>query len=375
MAVDLRHVTAVLKTALLRDLGDEVDLIFRYGSFLKETMHHYSDLDISYVPVHETTWHSITVLVDDMLCDLYPIHWSRLASMADFENVSSTVLFHYEIVYARSADVAARFHALPARLHALQAPAARLTTLRKAQAYFQRTGYPYYLLQQQAANGHLLACLQHAQEILGTVFHTLALCNQAPVDTRKLAQVLALPKLPVDFAVTVERMTNAFTPAAVLAATEQLLGTTRDLLLAEQRQLPDQETGYPAAFGAGYPELKNGLQHVLLACERQDLFALKVPLLSLYQELSRIIAQATTGIAYTEFNSLADYEQDLSGLGFPALLPSVEARDFAGLHQQCLAFDAHLQQFLTARGVNLNAFATVEALQSYLRVETGITQP
>lgn len=371
MAVDLRHVTAVLKTALLRDLGDEVDLIFRYGSFLKETMHHYSDLDISYVPVQETTWHSITVLVDDMLCDLYPIHWSRLESMAAFENVSSTVLFHYEIVYARSADVAARFRALPARLHALQEPAARLTTLRKAQAYFQRTGYPYYLLQQQAANGHLLACLQQAQAILGTVFHCLALCNQAPVDTRKLAQVLALPKLPVDFALTVERMTNAFTPAALLAATEQLLHTTRDLLLAEQQQLPDQETGYPAAFGAGYPELKNGLQHVLLACERQDLFALKVPLLSLYQELSRIIAQATTGVAYTEFNSLADYEQDLSGWGFPALLPSVEAQDFAGLHQQCLAFDAHLQHFLTARGVNLNAFATVEALQRYLQVETA----
>lgn len=57
------------------------------------------------------------------------------------------------------------------------------------------------------------------------------------------------------------------------------------------------------------------------------------------------------------------------GLGFPALLPSVEAHDFAGLHRQCLAFDAHLQQFLTARGVQLNAFATVEALQSYLKVE------
>lgn len=82
-------------------------------------------------------------------------------------------------------------------------------------------------------------------KILGTVFHCLALCNQAPVDTRKLAQVLALPKLPVNFAVTVERMTNAFTPAAVLAATVQLLNTTRDLLLAEQRQLPDRTVTQP----------------------------------------------------------------------------------------------------------------------------------
>lgn len=366
MAVDLQHVTEVLKTALLRDLGDEVDLIFRYGSFLQGNMHQYSDLDISYVPVHETTWHSITVLVDDMLCDLYPIHWSRLEEMANFENVSSTVLLNYQIVYERTADVGARFRALPERLHTLQQPAARPAMLSKAQVYFQRTGYPAYLLRQQAANGHYLACLQQVLEIRGTVFHCLALCNQAAIDTRKLPQVLALPKLPVNFAETLERLTNASTPADLLAACDQLLQTTRDLLLAEQRQVADKATGYPAAFGAGYPELKNGLQHVLLACERQDRFGLQVPLLSLYHELSRMIAQATTGVAYTGFNSLAEYEQDFVGLGFPALLPALAAGDFTALHRQCVAFDAHLQHFLTQHDVPLNTFTTVDELQRYL---------
>lgn len=366
MSVDLPRVTAVLKTALLRDLGDEVDLIFRYGSFLKGNMHSYSDLDISYVPVHETTWHSITVLVDDMLCDLYPIHWSRLEEMADFENISSTVLLNYQIVYERTAAVGARFRALPERLYALQQPAARPAMLRKAQAYFQRTGYPAYLLRQQAANGHFFACLQQALEIRSTVFHCLALCNQAAIDTRKLPQVLALPKLPVNFAETMAHLTNATTPADLLAACDQLLQTTRDLLLTEQRQVADSAIGYPAAFGAGYPELKNGLQHVLLACERQDRFALQVPLLSLYHELSRMIAEATTGVVYTGFNSLAEYEQDFVGLGFPALLPAVEAGDFDALHRQCVAFDAHLQRFLTQHGISLNTFATVDELQRYL---------
>ena len=64
MAVDLNQLIEVQKDALLRDLGDEVELIFRYGSFLKNATHRYSDLDISYVPVHEATWHSITVMVD-----------------------------------------------------------------------------------------------------------------------------------------------------------------------------------------------------------------------------------------------------------------------------------------------------------------------
>jgi predicted nucleotidyltransferase len=50
VTVDLNPITEVLKIALLRDLGDEVELIFRYGSQLKGTTHAYSDLDLSYVP-------------------------------------------------------------------------------------------------------------------------------------------------------------------------------------------------------------------------------------------------------------------------------------------------------------------------------------
>ena len=121
-----------------------------------------------------------------------------------------------------------------------------------------------------------------------------------------------------------------------------------------------------AAFGAGYPELKGDLQHLLLACERRDGFSLKRVLVSLYHELALAMANAETGIRYTPFNSLADYEQDFVARGFPALLPYAEAQDFAALHAQCLAFDAHLQTFLLDRGVNLYAFATLEELQQHL---------
>jgi hypothetical protein len=366
MAVDLSQITEVLQAALLRDLGEEVDLIFRYGSHLMGNAHAYSDLDISYVPVQEATRHHITVLVADTLCDLYPIHWSQLESMANFENVSSTVLLNYQIVYQRSAAAAERMQRLAARLAVLQQPAARPTMLTKAQELFQRTGYPYYLLRQQAARGHLLACLQQAQQILRTVLHCLAVCNQACIDTRKLEQVLALPKLPANFAETVDQLTPGQTTAGLVTACERLLESTRDLLLAEQRQLVDHTANFATAFGAGYPELKADLQHILLACERQDRFALQGPLLSLYHELSLAIALAVSGIRYSSFNSLAEYEQDLVALGFPALLPLLEAGDFAELHRQCLIFDQHLRQFLVEHGVNLYTYATIEDLQTAL---------
>lgn len=366
MSADLLQITEVLTTALLRDLGDEVDLIFCYGSYLKGNAHAYSDLDISYVPVQEATGHSITVMVADRLCDLYPIRWSTLEQMANFENISSTVLLNYQLIYQRSAAAAERMAALAARLKSLQEPAARPLMLRKALDLFQQIGYPYYLLQQQAANGHLPACMQQTETILRTALHCLAVYNQACIDTRKLAQVLALPHLPAGFAATITQLTHATTTATLLTACDQLLQTTRELLLAAQRQWPDGEASFPGAFGAGYPELKGALQHILLACERQDRFALQGPLLSLYHELQRIMAEARTSVRYTGFNSLADYEQDLVALGFPALLPYVVAGDLQGLHEQCLAFDRHLRQWLTVHGVSLYTFATVDELRHHL---------
>ena len=366
MTADLTRITEVLKTALLRDMGDEVDLIFRYGSHLKGAAHRYSDLDISWVPVHESTWHSITVMVEDRLCDLYPIHWSHLERMADFRDVSCTVLLSNEIVYQRTEEAGARFRALPERLRALQQPDARPEMLRRALDLFQTTGYPYYLLRQQATNGHRLSCLQHAQHILRIVLQCLSMCNQIPTDTRKLTQVLALPKLPADFAVTVDRVMLSHEPGELLAACETLLRTTRDLLLAEQRQVC-RETTFPAVFDSAYPELKADLQHILLACERRDARGLSI--VSLYHELMAHMALAFTGVSYGGFNSMAEYEQDMVGMGFPDLLPYVMAQDFDGLHRHCLAFDQRMREFLTERGAELNAFATVEELQTWLGKE------
>ena len=62
---------------------------------------------------------------------------------------------------------------------ALQQPDARPAMLSRAQAIFQRTGYQYYLLQQRTVDGHQLACMHHARNILQAVLHCLAVANQS----------------------------------------------------------------------------------------------------------------------------------------------------------------------------------------------------
>lgn len=55
---DNQAVVAALQEALLQRFGDEVDLIFQYGSHLRGAAHKYSDVDISWTPVHPDKWDS-----------------------------------------------------------------------------------------------------------------------------------------------------------------------------------------------------------------------------------------------------------------------------------------------------------------------------
>ncbi len=168
--------------------------------------------------------------------------------MANFDDISCTVLLENQILYQRSEIAAKYFLSLPAQLQVLQQPDARPAMLKKAQDIFQKTGYQYYLLLQQATNGHQLACLQHGRSILQTVLHCLMVCNQACIDTRKLDQLLALPKLPLGFAATLDQVTKATEPGDIISASETLLRTTRELLLSEQSANPKKRNHLPRRF-------------------------------------------------------------------------------------------------------------------------------
>jgi len=364
-------IVAALVDALLARQGDEIELIFAYGSQIRGTTHAYSDVDLSWTPVHDETWDAITVMVEDRLYDLYAMHWSQLESMAAFRNVSSSVLLHSRILYARDDAAAARFAALGDRLRALLAPEARPEMVRRASEIVRSVGWDLALLRLQAEAGHRPGALRQALGIFRTVLHALAVLNQALIDTRKIEQVLALPKLPVGFAELATRAMATTDAVEALAVTEALLEATRALLLTEERDVLREPTTYPEAFHAAYPELKRDLQGVIQASEQEDMPALKGSLLSLYHELSHAIARVTTGVAPSELSVLADYGADLTALGFPPLLDLMLEQDYAKIRTQCDAYDARLRAFLTGHEVDLNAFADLDALRAFLGSEHG----
>lgn len=370
MPLDDARLIRVVTDALLRDLGDEVEVVFRFGSRVKGGAHRYSDVDVSFVPAREAAWHAITVLVDDVLCDLFPLPWPTLERWAAFDDVRGSLLLDAEVVFARSDAADARFRALADRLRALTEPAARPEMLAKAQAILARAGDPLVLLREEAAAGRMLPAVRQARRVLDTVLHCLAVLNQAPVDTRRLPEVVALPRLPDGFETGVAALRSARDPAALVASAEALVRSTRALLLAEQRTVQRRSTTFAEAFAGGYPELRADLQHVLLACERGQASALDVvsPLdvVSVLHEVMVGIASAETGVEYGSSNAMRDYWVDLDALGFPDLLAPALAGDRTELHRRTVAFDERLRDFLVERGVDLASYGSIDELEAAL---------
>jgi hypothetical protein len=101
---------------------------------------------MSYVPVHNSTWESITVLLDDVLYDLYPIHRPALERMAEWMDWWGSILGHCRMVYTRTDQARGRFDRLTERYRRLLASEERSHIIATALRLFEQIGWEYYQL-------------------------------------------------------------------------------------------------------------------------------------------------------------------------------------------------------------------------------------
>jgi hypothetical protein len=364
MNIDLDRILTLLQETMLAELGDEVELIFRYGSTVRSATHQYSDLDVSFVPRHESTWNSVTVLIDNVMVDFYPIHWSRLEAMAGFDDVSGTLLSTAEILYQSDDAAANRFRGLSKTLASWLQPGKKPDMLRKAMEIFKKTTYQYFLLTEQS-DDNAVACVHHARNVHTQILQILAVCNQKSIDTRKREQVYGLPDLPDGFVTLSEQIVNSTDGVELKDACGKLLSATRMLLVSQQRELHGSTRSVRESLDEAYPEFKGDLQHVMLACQRRDFFNLSAT--SLIHELMIHLSEATDGVAYSDFNGLSDYQKDLEAMGFPDLIEPVGEKDYSELLRRCREFDRRLVSFHEEQNLPLYSYADVEEFEAYLR--------
>lgn len=370
--MDTRHREAVAElmvNTLHARLGDEVELVFRYGSSVRGETHRWSDLDFSYVPRHESTSESITVLVDEILFDLYPLHWSTLARMAEHDDRRATILADVQLTYAATPEARARLDALVARYHALEAPRARGEMAAKALAAFQETGYELLQVSRMVRAGELEAARLHANRVLQILFHVLVLQNQSRADTRRLEELLALERRPAHLDELVTAVLRARDGAELETACSRIAEEVRTVLHGVQEETQCVQPHYAAQLGAGFPELEADLQRVLLACERGDLLAAQTKLFSFLHELHVHLAAGERGIAYSQFNSADEYRHEALSAETAELVALASAGRLDELHDAAREFDGRLRSYLRELGVNLFAYGSIGELRR--AVENG----
>lgn len=363
---DRNAVAELMVSTLVEWLGDEVELVFRYGSTVHGGTHRWSDIDFSYVPRHPTTWESITVLVDDILFDLYPLQWETLERMAEHEDWRATILADLRIVHAASDQARARLDRLVRRHHELEQPEARATMVGKALTAFERTGFDFYQVSRTVELGEVSAARTHALGIIQTVFHALVLTNHSRADTRKLDEMLALERRPERLGELIDSVLRATEGADLVRRCSNLLSATHEFLLAEQAQTRRVPASYSDRLGAAYPELRADLQRVLLACARRDLFGTQAKLFSFLHELHLHLAQGERGIGYSGFNSADEYRHEPLAHESERLVELAVLGRFDELRDAAKRFDKRLRAYLGELGVGLYSYGSIDELRAAL---------
>lgn len=364
---DIGRVTAAMSAALVRELGDEVELVIHYGSTVRGNAGAASDVDLCWVPAHEDSWQSVTIEVDDTLVDLFAVHWSRLEAMAELRDPFGTILEQRRVLYAKDPAARERLDALTARLASMREAGRRKELLERAFGIFRTAGYPLYQLRRSAARGELLGALHAAVTLDETLSHCLLALNQKSVDTRKDADMATLEKLPKDYFTLRRRLVISRAPAEIEEAAGALMESVREALASEQREVCAEPADFKAIAGeGGIAEHNNDFRHAARAASTGDIRELTRSLSKALWELRYHVGQAYSGRWFDAMNSLDELTAELPGLRVGPLGDALVKADAAACERECERLIADLKALYASRACPTNCFDDVDELEAWL---------
>lgn len=372
---DIERVAGAMTEALVQELGDEVELVIHYGSTLRGHAGAASDVDLCWVPVHEDSWQSITIEVDDTLVDLFAVHWSRLEAMAELRDPFGTILEHRRVLYAKDAAARERLDGLTARLASMQESGRRKELLERAFGVFRSAAYPLYQTRRSCARGELLGALHAAATLEETLSHCLLALNRRSVDTRKDADMATLAKLPPNYLALRKELLCARIPSAIDEAAGALMESVREALASEQREVCAEPADFKAIAGeGGIAEHNNDFRHAARAASMGDIQELTRSLSKALWELRYQVGQAYSGRWFDAMNSLDELTAELPGLRVGPLEDALLKADAAACERECVRLIADLKALYASRACPTNCFGGLDELEAWLgglRLEGG----
>lgn len=363
-ALDVFKIADLLVSRAVATHGEEIDLIAYYGSYAQGTAGADSDLDIFYVPADgKNPPVGRTFLVAGRLFDFWAIGWDTLAGFATGRargwSFAPAIVHHAKLLYARSAEQAARFAALQQQVLDLQKPQARSEMIQRALDKFPAVLAHLGNLRLAIAADDLADARHAGWQMILAVWECLALANQTFGDQGWGHMLEAIPRLqarPDDLEALLVIVGTAVNPTVIANAAEKLALETRQVLRALQNSLTASQAVHEQ-FANGYPEIKDGLRKIVVACERQRPFAANVAAWFIQYELSLMLNALQNSADYSNFNLYSEFAARYRQLGFPDLMQA-SGGDLATLAAQARLLDDRLRQWLGAEAVDLCEYET-----------------
>jgi hypothetical protein len=370
---DVFEIARMLVDDAVKNYGREIDLIAYYGSHARGEARDDSDLDIFYIPADgKNPPLSRTFLFDGLLFDFWPIDWKSMQGFASGHlrgwAFAPALVFHTQILHARSNDEIVRLEGLKNQVLDLQKPEARPQMINRALANFSNTLAHVANLRLAVAGGDLTDVRYAGWQVLQSSWECLALVNQVFFDrglARGLSETDKFKDKPNDLNQLIKTIIMSPDLNQILKASDQLVLSTRQILRRAQKSIPSA-AATPNRFQQVYPELKDQVSKLLAACENGDAINAHTQAQLLQSEFTMILNQDTTGTGHSDFNLYNEFASKFREAEFPDLM-KFSTGSLKMLAEQARRFDEMLRMFLTEQSVDLCEITSLEELNHSLQ--------
>jgi len=367
--IDVFAMAAILVDDVKRRYADDIAIVAYYGSYVYGTADERSDLDMFFIPATPRgAAASLQFVIGGIGCDFWPISWERAERIASFDEEIVAVIADAKVLLARTDADRARFEALRDRIRALCRPENRRLMVSKALAHLEKCFVHLHAMGSPSCHDDFASTAIAAAKVVRIVLHSLALANQTYY-TRgpgaNLAQVRTFGRKPDGIEERLERITESRDAAQIRRTCDDLVAGMTELLFATQAAFPVAGS-YPDVCAGFYEEIRSLLTKVERACREGDRATAWFTALAVQDEVSTLLARATSGIDVAAIAAYAGYRSAWDRAGFPDIASVAASGDPASLCACIVDVDSRLRRHLEEHGVDLKIFHGLDDFRAFL---------
>lgn len=349
-----------------------VALVLAYGSHARGTQRPDSDFDVLFVVDEpEAVPLAVSFVLDGRPCDFWPVRWVFLENIANAHGgrpwgVAASLLADAKVLWARSDADEARLQELKERVASYSASSSAAATAELADIAYDDVVGALGLVHLASAGDDIQGARVAGWRLVKASLNVVALLER----TYFTSSVGAYVAQAAQFSSAPEDLENLCRAVVEAHGTDSLAGAADRLAIAVgeeiRRRRSSDATPNENTFRDVYSEVHEHCIKITRACSEGDGLTASAEAHELEWEIASMFHRhrfgTNPGIAERSDALMRAYLD----AGMPDLIgPAVEG-NLAGLSQAATELDRQLADWLNARAIPVNDFASIDELRSVL---------